>query len=285
MTLGARLLLAVLLTAMTFVAGPAAAPAASAVAKIDLAPHRAVYDLKLALSRGKRPVEGVRGRILYDFTGNPCEGYALQFRQVSELNTGEGKNLFTDLRAATWEDAEAKSFRFNSQNYMNEKLVDSVDGRAERKDSSIGIKLTKPSGKTLNLTSALIFPTEHMRRIIAAARASETVVEVPVYDGSETGEKSYDTLTVIGHAIPPEAAKPTDAAGADASLAKLTRWPVHISYFDKADNSGGEQMPIYAIGFELYENGVSRGLSLDYNDFVVAGEMTALEMKKTSACR
>jgi len=288
MTHGARLLLAALLTATTSGTGPAAAPASSTAPtapKIDLAPHRAVYDLKLALSRGKRPIEGVRGRILYDFTGNPCEGYALQFRQVSELNTGEGSNLFTDLRAATWEDGEAKSFRFNSQNYMNQKLVDSVDGRAERKGSGIGIKLTKPSGKTVNLNAALIFPTEHMRRIITAARAGEAVVEVPVFDGSENGEKTYDTLTVIGRAIPPDAAKPSDAAGAEASLATLTRWPVRISYFDKAKTGEGEQTPVYAIGFELYENGVSRGLSLDYNDFVIAGEMTALEMKKSSPCR
>jgi len=288
MTHGARLLLAALLTATTFGTGPAAAPASSTAPTaptIDLAPHRAVYDLKLALSRGKRPIEGVRGRILYDFTGNPCEGYALQFRQVSELNTGEGSNLFTDLRAATWEDGEAKSFRFNSQNYMNQKLVDSVDGRAERKGSGIGIKLTKPSGKTVNLNASLIFPTEHMRRIITAARAGEAVVEVPVFDGSENGEKTYDTLTVIGRAIPPDAAKPSDAAGAEASLATLTRWPVRISYFDKAKTGEGEQTPVYAIGFELYENGVSRGLSLDYNDFVIAGEMTALEMKKSSPCR
>jgi hypothetical protein len=288
MTHGARLVLAALLTATTFGAGPAAAPASSTAPtapKIELAPHRAVYDLKLAVSRGKRPIEGVRGRILYDFTGNPCEGYALQFRQVSELNTGEGSNLFTDLRAATWEDGEAKSFRFNSQNYMNQKLVDSVDGRAERKGAGIGIKLTKPSGKTVTLNASLIFPTEHMRRIIAAARAGEAVVEVPVFDGSETGEKTYDTLTVIGRAIPPDAAKPSDAAGADAALANLTRWPVRISYFDKSKTDEGEKTPVYGIGFELYENGVSRGLSLDYNDFVIAGEMTALEMKKSNPCR
>lgn len=287
MTHGARLLLTALLTATTFGASPDAAPvpAPSVAAKIELQPHRAVYDLKLATSRGKRPVESVRGRILYDFTGNTCEGYALQFRQVSELNTGEGSNLFTDLRAATWEDGDAKSFRFNSQNYMNEKLVDSVDGRAERKAAGVGIKLTKPSGKTVNLDTAPIFPTEHMRRIIAAARAGQAVVDVSVFDGSETGEKIYDTLTVIGHAIAPDGNKPTDAAGADESLSKLTRWPVRISYFEKAKAGSGEQMPVYAIGFELYENGISRALSLDYNDFVISGEMTALEMKKASPCR
>jgi hypothetical protein len=75
---GLRLSLAALLTFASFGAGPEAAPptatAPKTELKIDLAPHRAVYDLKLQLSRGKRPIEGVRGRILYDFTGNPCEG-------------------------------------------------------------------------------------------------------------------------------------------------------------------------------------------------------------------
>ena len=61
----------------------AAAPRAAAVA---LASHRAVYDLKLASTRGKRAMNAVRGRILYDFSGSACEGYALQFRQVSELD-------------------------------------------------------------------------------------------------------------------------------------------------------------------------------------------------------
>ena len=97
MTNGARILLAALFTVIAIGAGAAPATAPSPAAKVDLQPHRAVYDLKLALSRGKRPIESVRGRILYDFTGNACEGYALQFRQVSELNTGEGSNLFTDF--------------------------------------------------------------------------------------------------------------------------------------------------------------------------------------------
>src|SRR5215467_15697832 len=74
---------------------------------ITLAPHRAIYDLKLAKSHGKRSIEAVRGRILYDFSGSACEGYALQFRQVSEIDSGEGKMALSDLRAATWEDGDA----------------------------------------------------------------------------------------------------------------------------------------------------------------------------------
>ena len=64
----------------------------------------------------------------------------------------------------------------------------------------MAVSLTKPTEKTFSVPAGAVFPTEHMRRIIFAARAGKTVLEFPVYDGSETGEKVYNTLTVIGRA-------------------------------------------------------------------------------------
>jgi hypothetical protein len=249
-----------------------------------LAPHRAVYDLTLTRTRGKRPIQSVRGRILYDFAGSACEGYALQFRQVSEIDSGEGKVALSDLQATTWEDGDAKTFRFNSQNTVNDRVVDAVNGNAQRGGSDVEVKLTKPASKTLDLAAKIVFPTEHMRRIIDAAKEGKTLLELPVYDGSENGEKTYSTLTVIGHEIPPDAKKPDDAAAGKPMLASLKRWPVTISYFEQGSTSG-EQLPVYAIGFELYENGISRALSLDYGDFVVSGIMSQLEVKDVPACK
>ena len=63
-----------------------------------------------AAKRAGTPDEGgavaARGRILYDFSGSACEGYALQFRQVSELNSGEGKMTLSDLRSTSWADQQ-----------------------------------------------------------------------------------------------------------------------------------------------------------------------------------
>jgi hypothetical protein len=272
--------------AMAFGTQASAQGAAQTAGSVALASHRAVYDLKLASTRGKRPMNSVRGRILYDFSGSACEGYALQFRQVSELDSGEGKVMVSDLRATTWEEGASKRLRFHSQNFIDDQLRDAVDGQAERAPEKNGIvvKLTEPVDKSFDLGVDLIFPTEHVRRIIAAAKDGKSILEVAVYDGSESGEKAYDTLTVIGGAIKPDPAKKLeDAAGKESALSNLTRWPVTISYFEKG-RTGGEQSPIYAITFELYENGVSRSLLLDYNDFVVAGEMTSLEMKSEKPC-
>ena len=84
----------------------------------------------------------------------------------------------------------------------------------------------------------------------------------------------------------PDERKHDDAAAErGAKLAGVPRWPVTISYFEKSKKpKAREQTPVYAIGFELYENGISRALSLDYNDFVVTGKLTSLEFKEPKAC-
>jgi hypothetical protein len=260
----------------------AGAPAEAATV---LAPHKAIYDLKLVRSQGKRPVEAVHGRILYDFTGSACEGYALTFRQVSEIDSGEGKVALSDLRAATWEEGDAKSFRFNSENKVNDRTVDTVDGNAGRDGSGVSVKLSKPTEKTFDLDAKIAFPTEHVRRVIEAAEAGKRLLELSVFDGSESGDKVFSTLAVIGNVINPGEKLPDDAAAGNSALAGLRRWPVTISYFDQGSPKTGEQTPAYAIGFELYENGISRALSLDYGDFVVSGTMSQLELKDAAVCK
>jgi hypothetical protein len=263
---------------------PAAAPPAD---RVLLAPHRAIYDLKLAKAHGSRGIEAIRGRILYDFSGNACEGFELKFRQVSEIDSGEGNAALSDLRSTTWEDGDAKEFRFSSENLFNERSTDVVDGHAERNSQSVAVSLSKPKPKNFTVPGGAVFPTEHMRRIIGAAREGKSVLEFPVYDGSETGDKLYNTLTVIGRPIAPGEKMPNDAGAKISALANLTRWPVTISYFDRLDEKaeqGGEQTPVYSIGFELYENGISRALVLAYPDFTISGEMTSLELKTVKPC-
>ena len=258
----------------------------SATAPVALVPHRAVYDLSLGTTRANSQLAGVRGRILYDFGGSACQGYSLEFRQVSELDSGEGKVSTSDLRSTTWEGADAKSFKFTSQNFVDENLVDSVDGRAERQSTKTAVALEKPHQKSLSLAAGVVFPTEHMVRAIKAARAGQTVLSFPVYDGSETGDKVFDTLTVIGHEIKPDERNHDDAAAAEPKLASVPRWPVTVSYFDKnSKEASGEQTPAYTLAFELYENGISRALTLDYGDFTVVGEMTQLDIKSAAPCK
>ena len=265
--------------------GPGGTAATAAAANGPFLSHQALYDLSLVKSRSNS-ISSARGRILYNFTGNTCEGYTSEFRQVSELDTGEGKVTLSDLRSNSWEDAGGKSYRFKIETRMNDTDSSQVDGSAERSGDHITVKLKLPAPKTFTLDGATVFPTEQIQRIIAAAKAGKSLLELSVYDGSDNGEKVYNTLTVIGQPIPADrAASSPDPSTADEHMKSLTRWPVTVSYFDReAQQKEGEQTPVYAMSFELYENGVSRALVLDYNDFVISGALGKFDVKDAKPC-
>lgn len=248
--------------------------------------HQALYELSLLKSRGSNSINSARGRILYSFSGSACEGYTSEFRQVSEMNTGEDKVMLSDLHSSSWEDAAGKSYRFKIDSRVNDVPTGPVDGVAERDGDHITVKLKQPEVKTFTLDGSTVFPTEQIQHIIAAAKQGKPLLEQTVYDGSENGEKVYNTLVVIGQPIHGDKGDASpDPSTEDDATKSMTRWPVTVSYFDRdAKPEEGEQTPVYAMSFELFENGVSRALVLDYNDFVISGALGKLNVKDTKPC-
>jgi len=279
---GLLLTLATLAVGSGFAGGSAVAAATGTFLS-----HQALYELSLIKSRGNNAINGARGRILYNFSGSACEGYTSEFRQVSELNSGEGKTTLSDLRSTSWEDGAGKSYRFKIDTRMNDSDAAPVDGIAERIGDHITVKLKQPVTKTFDLEGSVVFPTEQIQKIIEAARAGKSVLELTVYDGSDNGEKVYSTLSVIGQPIPGDRSiSSPDPSTANDKMKVLTRWPVTVSYYDRdARARDGEQTPVYAMSFELFENGVSRALVLDYNDFVISGALGKFDVKDSKPCK
>jgi hypothetical protein len=282
---GARSL--VLTVAVAAVASGFAGGRAEAAAGGPFLAHQALYELRLVKSRGSNSINAARGRILYNFSGSACEGYTSEFRQVSELDGGEGKITLSDLRSTSWEDGAGKSYRFKIDARMNDTESSPVDGVAERTGDHVTVKLKQPVAKTFTLDGSTVFPTEQIQRIIAAAREGKSVLELTVYDGSDNGEKVYNTLSVIGQPIPGDRtiAAP-DPSTANDAMRSATRWPVTVSYYDRESKArDGEQTPVYAMSFELFENGVSRALVLDYNDFVISGALGKFDVRDSKPCK
>ena len=254
---------------------------AQPAAAVRLSPHRAVYDLSLARSNGSRSVDAARGRIAFDFGGDACDGYTLKYRQVTVLNSGETGSRTLDVRTATFEAGDGKTIRFTTSSVMEGGKDDRVDGDADSKQGALSIHLKSPKRENVNVSGETVFPTEHMKRLIDLARSGQSTLSIKLYDGSDDGKKVYDTLAVIGRRIEPGAGNIEEPARQDG-LARLARWPMTISYFLVGS---GDQTPSYTISFELYENGVSRALKLDYGDFALRGDLQSLEMLPETACQ
>ena len=256
----------------------AGAPARAQSAPVFV-PHHAVYKLSLTRSTGEKAPAAASGAISYDFSGNACDGYSTTFRQMTEVQPSEGEARVSDMRSATFEDGSAKQFRFNTQTTYSSAEPDDLDGAAAKQsDGSVTVALQKPQSAQATLTQA-VFPTEHLMKVIESARAGKHLLTEPVYDGSDTGKTVFDTLAVIG--APITVAAEDKALQAD-SLRNVARWPVSISYFDQ---SKSDSQPVYVLSFELYENGISRALKLDYGTFVLSGELEELKLLGTPACK
>lgn len=251
-------------------------------AAIPLAPHRAVYDLSLESSGSSSSISSVRGRMVHEFDGAPCDGYTVNMRWVAVMGSGAGESSVDDLRFASWEDGQGASYTYTSMRYLDDKLVEEVKAHAERGEASRGgeVSLSKPSEDRIDLPPKTIFPTTHLRNVISAATAGENFSEHRVYDVSEDGRLIYDTLAVVG-------ARRNGDRGLEgvknaAVLRALPSWRVTISYFK--GRGEGEETPAFEQTFDLFANGVASDLHLDYGDIVIKGTLKELEFLTPREC-
>jgi hypothetical protein len=281
--LGLRLVLVLLAAACSGGTLTDGAQALAGKESNKLVAHRAIYEMTLDDARSASGITGIDGRMVFEFTGSECDGYSLNMRMVTQMTDTQGQTNLTDLRSSTWEQGDGQKFRFQSAQYLNDKLGDITMGRAVREtpNEAVKVKLSQPSAAELDLSGPLLFPTQHSFALIAAARSGQGLFQARVYDGSEKGQKVYDTTAFIGTEVPPGDDPKLEQVAKDKGLGELASWPVSIGYFEA---KGGDLTPSYQIDFRLYENGVSRDLLIDYGDFSIRGTLTSLEYLKATDC-
>src|SRR5271168_2437053 len=250
---------------------------------LPLASHRAAYDISLIDPSAPPPTSAqtpisATGLIAYEFRGSACEGYTSNFRQMTEMERSEGDPLSMQVNAMSFEEAGGKSMRFQIDSQGLQETQPVVGTATRGVDDDLRVQLTKPSAKTLDFGREVLFPTQHIERLIEAAKHGGGAIQARVYDGSDTGAKIFATLSVIGK----EATKPDEDTQTASALSGIRRWPVVISYFNEAS---GDAPPEYTLSFDLYENGVSGSLKLDYGAFALRADLRKLEILPTTACK
>ncbi len=249
-----------------------------AAAAEALLPHRAGYTMALDATKSSRRLDGATGRIDYEIRGDACEGYTVNMRQSSTLDTGEGAPVRADMASTSWEDGAGAVYRFKTRDRTGDDTKSDVDAEASRgPDGTLVVKIAKPDLRTIELKGRVLMPTEHVVRVLAAAAAGDSLFEAKVFDGSTDGAKVYNTLAVIGR---PSTDESKLLPAAKPALGGHTLYPVSVSYYDveKADSA-----PEYVMSFSLYDNGVIGDLKIDYGDFALRGTLDSFEPLKASA--
>jgi hypothetical protein len=256
---------------MSVACGFAVLPASAAA----LLPHRAVYDLQLDDASDRSGINGINGRMVYEFNGSACDGYTVTFRFMTQIDTDEMSRM-TDQQTTTFEEGDGSSFTFVTRSFIDQKMDKELKGTARLADGETDVSLEKPEKQELTL-EATQFPTQHMIELLKKAVLGETFYETTLFDGSEDADKVMTTTVVIGKKAPaPANDRELKAMG---TLKQATFWPVDVAYFDLDE---GDEVPTYRISFKLHESGVTRDLVMDYGDFSMTGTLVDLSMFEAS---
>lgn len=257
---------------------------AASAAPVTFAPHRAVYEIELASTSAGSGVTDMSGRMVYELNGSACEGFTQNMRFVTRMSNQEGVDTLNDLRSSSWEEVGGKRLRFSSSQYQNDQVAEASQGDAVRDSgaSSATVDLVKPGKRKVKLPSDIYFSMQHAEALVAAARAGTTLFNANLYDGSEKGDKYYETTSVIGKKF---AGPSKELANFKDSgkLSGIESWPISISYFEPGKRHQ-DLAPAYELSFRYYENGVTSELKIDYGEFAIKGKLKELTFLDAGKC-
>jgi len=262
------------------------AVAQAARGAVKIAPHRAVYDISLVDASVGSGIVAMSGRMVYELSGNACQGYTQKMRFVTRITDRNGTAQVNDLRSSSWEGGASERLRFHLSQYQNDRLTETTLGAAGRlggSEASFNVKLEKPRRKDFRVDRNVYFPMQHSIALIEAAKAGRSLMTAKVYDGSEKGEKVYLTSAYIGKKLPAGSQLISPKVNKVLAVKSWSAWPVSISFFEPGDEHI-DAVPVYELSFRFIENGISTRIHIDYGDFSVNGELRELSLLKQSAC-
>jgi hypothetical protein len=245
-------------------------------AEVILAPHRAVYSLNLIENSNHGSWESVVGRMVYELTGSPCEGYQQQFRQMIILSNSEGGRQLLDDYSSVNEASDEKRLDFFAKNIGKDEVVETINGSAQRLENGVIVHYTSPTRSELHLPAQTTFPISYTKSLITAALAGRKSLDLLQFDGTENTSAAQRTFAIIGAEKSLKSSSEIDLV--TKIFGKQRHWPVTIG-FGYEDQLSSE----YSIFQEILENGVAVNLILDLKEFKLGGHLqniTKLDEKK-----
>jgi len=272
--------------ALGFLAAEPLVASADTISSGGLVAHRAIYDLTLGKSSEKSGIATASGRLVFELEGDNCIGYTVNMRVVTRFSTATGRVNTIDTRSTSWEAPDGNTMRFGTKQYINSNLADDVQGKAQKgADGTAGTAtFSKPDDQSFELPARAVFPVEHTKRIVTAAREGTVMDRTVVFDGSEL-KKLYTAVSFIGKAKKTEDTTLPETLTDKTMFDGQSAWPITVSYFDQdTADAGGEQVPSHEVSFTMFENGISTDLTLGYEHFSLTGSMTELTVFEPTEC-
>lgn len=243
----------------------------------DIAPHRAIYEMRLGVSKRGSTITDVRGAMVME-TGESCDGWEVNQRMRLTFVRTDSEEIENDTTFASFESKDGLNYRFTVRNTEAGSPDEQLRGTAtfENSNGDGRAVFNEPERREFSLPKGTMFPTAHTAALIDRAKAGNDTLLVPVFDGARL-EGAFDVNAIVTGTP----AKPAPAPE-HALLRNQPVWSMHMAFFPPEI---GEDQPDYEMAVELLANGIARALTLDYGDFTVLATLAKIEELPQPRCK
>lgn len=261
-----------------------------------LAPHKALYDVRLVSSKNGSQMVNISGKMLYEWKPS-CEGWITNHRFSLNYEYADSPSINISSDFTTFEGFDGKTLNFSSRRKRDGEVYEELRGRADMEEKGgAGIaKYSIPENLIFNLTKNTLFPTGHTINLLDQARQGKKFYNVRIFDGSDDegpvdinsfiGAKTLASKSGAAEKAPLQkenSFKPASTNSIDNGLIDVPGWNVRMAFFP---TGATESSSDYELSMVFHENGVISDMVIEYSDFSVRQKLVALEKVAPETCK
>lgn len=251
----------------------------SALAAPSITSHQAIYELDLKSATAASDVKTIDGKTHYTLK-QVCDGWTSSENYAISFGFEEGGSANFISHYKTWESEDGSSFTYDiveNSDAMGEKAF---QGFANSTGDSAEAFHSDGDGGMRALPENTVFPIHHMMALLDAAQTSSPVIrQSHMFFGGEIDDSLYFISAIMGEKK--DEAPSKSLAKRLGEFAEDSYWPLSISYYNP---DAQEAEPEYAITFQLQNNGVIRGYTVDYGEFRMRAKLNKIADVDAISC-
>lgn len=240
--------------------------------EVGFAPHKGLYEIKLAGTKSGSQIINISGQMFYEWQPT-CGAWTSNHRFNLFYEYADTPSMQITSDFSTYETFDGKSMNFTSQKKRDGQLFEEMRGQATIEEGGAGKAVfTLPKDLVYDLPEGALFPMMHSLHVIDAVKEGKKFYKSVIFDGSDQ-EGPVEINAFIGKSISPPAAL-NSSADIDATLIKSPARQVRLAFFPLNDPSATSD---YEMNITFHENGVISDMLIEYDDFSVHQTLIALE--------
>jgi hypothetical protein len=246
-------------------------------AAVDLQPHRAIYRILLSNTARNSDVVSANGTMVYRFARG-CDGWTVENRTALRLLHEDDMQTESLWSFASWESMDGLKFRFHARYDENGKSIEKLEGEAQMEGEGREgrVRFSEPPDKVVPLPPGTLFPTEHVRQVIAAAGGGQHLLKRVVFDGA-----SLDNPYTVNAAFGPLSMPAAEALAGRLKLSVQQGWWTRMAFFPSGSKS---ELPEFEMAAEYRADGIADKIVQYFEALALDVQVKEIELLPAPDC-